>query len=119
MSNRLAVIHETTDPSDWRHVGTKSNPADYASRGLDAENFLRNSTWICGPPFLWMSGDNWPAIPDVIPVLSSDDPELKQKSKVCASQADMGNSCMQQVLHRYSSWQRLCKAVAWLTRFSD
>ena len=32
VANRLAVIHELSKPSMWRHVGTKSNPADYASR---------------------------------------------------------------------------------------
>ena len=42
VSNRVQCIHDCTDPSQWRHVPTNDNPADYASRGLTASE-LRNS----------------------------------------------------------------------------
>lgn len=32
VANRLAVIHETTIPTQWRYVDTRSNPADDGSR---------------------------------------------------------------------------------------
>ena len=33
VANRLNVIHEGSEPEEWRYVSTKINPADVASRG--------------------------------------------------------------------------------------
>lgn len=43
VGNRIGQIHDVTTPDQWRHVDTKSNPADVASRGIDAsdKNSLR------------------------------------------------------------------------------
>ena len=38
VGNRLSVIHETTSPGQWRYVESNLNPADKASRGIDASN---------------------------------------------------------------------------------
>lgn len=38
VGNRLSEIHDMTLPEQWRHVGTDSNPADIASRGIDASD---------------------------------------------------------------------------------
>ena len=40
VANRVAVLHNGSDPSQWRHVETKVNPADDASRGLTADEFV-------------------------------------------------------------------------------
>ncbi len=37
VANRVAVIRNETDVAQWRHIGTRLNPADEASRGLSAE----------------------------------------------------------------------------------
>ena len=58
VANRLAAIHEATSPGQWKHVGTKQNPADDASRGLSAEALLKNKRWIQGPDYLWKSGSS-------------------------------------------------------------
>lgn len=34
VANRVALIREATQPSQWSYVGTEENPADQASRGL-------------------------------------------------------------------------------------
>ena len=34
VANRLQLIHDSTTPSQWRHVPTHLNPADLASRGI-------------------------------------------------------------------------------------
>lgn len=52
VANRIGVIRESTDVNQWRHVSTKANPADYVSRGMTAEAFLKHDIWISGPQFL-------------------------------------------------------------------
>ena len=52
VANRITTIHERSRPSRWNYVDTSSNPADDASRGLSAEEFIQNKRWIMGPAFL-------------------------------------------------------------------
>ena len=37
VANRVQIIRSNTDTKKWRHIDTKNNPADHASRGLSAE----------------------------------------------------------------------------------
>lgn len=46
VANRTSVIREAADVDQWRYVGTKENPADEASRGRRAEDFLNGRRWI-------------------------------------------------------------------------
>lgn len=52
VANRVSKIREASNVSQWRHVGTKLNPADYKSRGLNAVVFLKCNYWFLGPDFL-------------------------------------------------------------------
>lgn len=45
MANRTSTIREASEPWQWRHVGSKDNPADDASRGLKVASFLTTSRW--------------------------------------------------------------------------
>ena len=35
VANRVKMIHDYTQPSQWKYVNTKNNPADFASRGAN------------------------------------------------------------------------------------
>ncbi|XP_051519046.1 uncharacterized protein LOC127420658 [Myxocyprinus asiaticus] len=52
VANRIQCIKQSTDSKQWRYVTSEENPADYASRGLTAED-LMTSNWLTGPKFLW------------------------------------------------------------------
>ena len=52
VANRVAVVRDGSDPSQWRHVETKVNPADDASRGLTADEFLGSTRLMNGSDFL-------------------------------------------------------------------
>jgi len=52
VANRVQVIKSNTDTKELRYMDTKKNPADHASRGLNAEELMK-SKWFSGPAFLW------------------------------------------------------------------
>ena len=51
-SNRLTIIHNGSEVSEWRHVKGEENPADDASKGLKLDELLQNKRWLKGPSFL-------------------------------------------------------------------
>lgn len=52
VANRISTIRGTSEPSQWRHVSSKDNPADDTSRGMRVSDLLKNSKWLKGPTFL-------------------------------------------------------------------
>ena len=52
VANKITEIQNLSDPSSWRHVESKLNPADLASRGVSATDLINNSLWWQGPPFI-------------------------------------------------------------------
>ena len=57
-ANRVQQIRENTDVQQWCYVPARENPADGASRALNA---ARVHSGICcsqGPPFLWPNENN-------------------------------------------------------------
>lgn len=52
VANRVAIIHDGSQPTQWRYVDSNSNPADDASRGLQAKDMLTKKGCLQGPEFL-------------------------------------------------------------------
>ena len=42
VANRVQTIRNNSEPSQWRYVPSKDNPADFPSQGLKTEEFLQN-----------------------------------------------------------------------------
>jgi hypothetical protein len=42
VANRISEIHDASEPTQWKYINTKLNPADDASRGLTADDIVRN-----------------------------------------------------------------------------
>lgn len=51
-ANRIAAIQEISNPMQWRHVASKLNPADDASRRLRADELLQKDRRFSRPAFL-------------------------------------------------------------------
>lgn len=117
VANRVAAIQEVTSPSQWKHVGTKQNPADDASRGLSAEALLKNERWLMGPGFLWKSEEAWPSQQHTDPTVAENDPEVKRERQVFSSTTEAGMTTLSQPFGRFSQWHRLKKFVAWILRY--
>ena len=56
--NRVEMIKEGSDPTQWFYVSSKKNPADYSSRGMETNNVNAVKTWFERPSFLWRSASN-------------------------------------------------------------
>jgi hypothetical protein len=52
VANRIAIISDGSDVSQWKYVPSKLNPADHASRGLIANELMTKGEWLYGPEFL-------------------------------------------------------------------
>ena len=105
--------YTVTPPPQWKHVGTKQNPADDASRGLTAEALLKNKRWIQGPDFLWKSEGAWPNQQCLASMVAENDPEVKRESQVLSTRAEAG-STLGQSFRRFWQWHRLKKFMAWI-----
>lgn len=115
VANRVSTIREISEPSQWRHIGSKDNPADDASRGLNVSEFLKKSTWLGGPLFLWQQEEDWPK-----PVsewsLDLNDPEVRKRTTANAINVCAVSSPTDQLIAYFSDWRRLKTAVAWFLR---
>ena len=120
VANRVAVIQDGSESSQWRYVSTTSNPSDECSRGLSVVNFLRNTRCTQGPDFLYGPESEWPqnaADLDDADTELSDDPEVKQKITVASVHAaEESASTLDRLMEYYSSWYCLKRAVSWVLR---
>ncbi|XP_071085629.1 uncharacterized protein [Haliotis cracherodii] len=115
VANRVTQIREGSSPQSWRYVQSSLNPAEDASRGLDADELLAKENWLQGPSFLWENKDTWQKTPTVLPV-SGEDLEVKKVKVNFASSDKVEPSTTDRLLSRYSSWYHLKKMVAWILR---
>ena len=63
VNHRVSEIRQLTSKTDWRFCPGHENPADLATQGLSAEEFLNNSLWWEGPGFLARPKEEWPNCP--------------------------------------------------------
>lgn len=115
VANRVETILKISEPHQWRYVNTTLNPADYAKRGLNAENFTRSHTWLQGPEFLTKPIEEWPKNPGHTAVITTEDPEVK-KAAVCAIMAEDRSDIVLKVIQYFSSWICLKRAIAWMLK---
>ena len=114
VANRVQAIHDLTDKSQWQYVSTKENPADLASRGCDAKEFLKTDSWFRGPDFLWKS-----QLPtqEEIPSLQVEDPEVRKRALPTTVKSTQESSSVLQTLLRCSSWMKMKRIMALCTKF--
>ena len=110
VANRLAIVHENSDIDDWRHVPSAENPADLASRGITASNSDEVAFWQQGPAFLLSTEKSWPKQPSRHPEVDQEDPEAK-------AEVLMTDGTHDNVIGRFSAWNRAQRVVAWMLRF--
>ncbi|KAL1246957.1 hypothetical protein QQF64_034301 [Cirrhinus molitorella] len=106
---------DNTDVSQWRHIGTKLNPADLASRGVSASTLVKCKKKGPGIRLSLEGGREMASRSHGTPSLSQDDPEVKRNTMVFSvviNRMEKENPT-NQLLEHFSSWHKLKKAVAW------
>ena len=117
IANRLATIHDLSSPSQWRYVSSDLNPADFALRGLRPHELAKLKIWLEGPTFLLQDENHWPVQPPYLLDIREDDRNVKLvKAQMYVVKQDFGADSL---IHQYSSWFALKKAVAWVNRFQN
>ncbi len=119
VANRVSEILKVSQPSQWRYVSTWSNPADAASRGLKADKLLQSEIWLSGSAYLLHPERDWPMSPDCLGNLLPDDQEVKVRVAANAVQSAEDVDTTTRLIHHFSSWARLRRAVAWIIRFKN
>ena len=116
VANRLQVIRDLTELTQWRYVQSNENPADHASRGMDGRSVLQQRKWMQGPDFLWQNEHEWPQQPITLSEVANDDPEVKKAVNISAVSVDDSMESINKFFEFYSDWHRLKRAVAVMLR---
>ena len=90
------------------------NPADIASRGIDANDKENLKIWLNGPEFLSHDSDHWPH-KHVTTEVAEDDIELKKETVIFATSNDFINKWTD----NFSNWKKLLCCTAWLIKFKS
>lgn len=123
VANRLAFIHSSSKPSQWRYVNTELNPADDVSRGMRIDELLARKGWFEGPEFLHNDENEWPKDPILNTNLVDDtDPEVKKESVIYVTQQrciDNQPDVFERIILRRSNWYDLKRDIAWILRAKE
>lgn len=106
--NRVSDILEITEDSNWRHVPTHLNPADYVSRGVPATELSSLQLYWNGPDFLKNTEEEWPKN-----IYTQELPEVKEETTLITTEQVEP----QFLFERYSSFQKLLRVTSYILRF--
>ena len=106
VANRVQKIKDLSESSQWNYVASDQNPADMASRGVRAKDFIENTAWIQGPSFLYRTD-----VPhmDIKVNVSHDDPDVKKQSFAIKA---LEFPSIAERLERFSDWNKARRAIA-------
>ena len=117
VANRVSLIHQSTDVSQWNYIPSDINAADVLSRGCTSHSM--SDTWKYGPVFLHSHKSKWVDHNARMPSYSMADLELKSSSPdrlVMQATVGMSEHPLNQLIGYYSDYYRLRKALSWLLR---
>lgn len=109
VANRIAVIHELSNITWWRHVPSSFNAADLISRGSSVPDLKSNTLWWQGPEFLRSFETSWP-VQQVTSRSGTEQFELKQ----CLVVTKVNPTT---IFSRYSTFSKLQRVYAYVIRF--
>ncbi|XP_030843562.1 uncharacterized protein LOC115924830 [Strongylocentrotus purpuratus] len=120
VTNRLSIIRDGSETNQWKYIPTKLNPADHASRGLDASELTKKKEWFEGPEFLKRSEEIWPSEGVKAPArMEKADDTMSGDLDETHIHATMINKedPISALLSHYSDWDKLKRGVAWILKF--
>ena len=108
VANRVNQIHEALADIEhfWHYIESKSNPADFASRGCTSVKLVKNQLWWDGPELL-KDPDSWK-----LPFSKNLEVE-----PICAIHASVTTINELDFIKRQSSFTKTLKIIVWCHRF--
>ena len=119
VANRIATIHDGSEPFQWRYINTKFNPADDAVRGLSVDNLINNSRWVKGSEFLWEAESMRPSSVAKLEPIPESDSEVKRAAKSYSIHVDFTKGMTNLFFSKFSNWKKLQKSAAWMLRYKE
>ena len=113
VANRVSKINQHPETS-WRHVPTKDNPADIASRGGHLSN---KSLWWNGPEWL-DDPEKWPDNLETQPSTATEVEAKVVREVLCATQAQRVADEFDRLLEKHDL-HRTLRVCAWIVRFTS
>lgn len=107
---RVGEILSKTEAAEWRWVPTNHNVADEATKWGKGPSTNTKSRWFQGPDFLYLTETEWPKRASTTPLVT--DEELRP-SMVHHEEVNVDIIRWE----RFSKWERLLRAVAYVHRF--
>ena len=121
---RVSEIRSLSSPDQWRHCPGAVNPADFPSRGLEAQKLRDCTIWWEGPPFLKSCERDWPDLVDPSP----SDTVMEEVTKTPAQDtyvlANVAGSFMLNLTNvidcqRFSDFRALLRVTAYALKFLE
>ena len=114
VANRVSYILSNVKAQQWKFIAGKENPADLITRGATPEKLEVTPGWQAGPAFLSLHRCHW--LPDEeLGLLPVSDLEVLPAVHVVQDKEGFQHPFCRLAAH-YSSFYKLCRAVAWLRR---
>lgn len=114
VANRVAEILVLVPKATWRHVPTKDNPADCASRGMLPLEAIEHALWWNGPPWLKRHSTSWPSTRAHASHLA----DLEERKPTNVHIVQTLENPEWDLPASISSWPRLLRVTAYCLRFS-
>lgn len=116
VAHRVKKIQDVSKITDWQHVRSQANPADLASRGIDASELVNNNLWWHGPNWLSLPKSKWPrSQSSAFQMTESDSSQMESERKPLV--IALVNIESFWIADRFSTFTRLCLVTAFVMRF--
>ncbi|GFS85310.1 integrase catalytic domain-containing protein [Trichonephila clavipes] len=117
IANRTSEIMEVLPTKHWRHVPSKENPADIASRGIDPKCLPDCKLLWQGPPWLRLETSSWRKA-EYSCDEASDEVKAEQKSvSIFNLFTHTSNDVIHGLFEHYSSLTKIIRIFAYCQRF--
>ncbi|XP_058817398.1 uncharacterized protein LOC131680706 [Topomyia yanbarensis] len=109
VGNKVREINQLTAHYKWQYINSKENPADLASRGVNALELMKSALWWHGPSTIQNTSD----INSQSELVHTSVEELRDSVHANVSLQD----CPNELLTRYSDFRKLQRVFAYAIRF--
>lgn len=117
--NRIKKIQNASQGWVWSHMESADNPADLASRGMNAKDFIQSTLWREAPAWLKKNQCEWPVTK--LKVTVQEYTEMKKETKNNQNAIEKIFNAVSQndfdLLNRFSSWDKILNVTCYIMRF--